>query len=181
MPSICPDCCVQTEPPFVPPKKPREAVAALQPLPSSATNSCCREGRVLGSTCCHHSCRETPTLAGGGRILQAMSGLQNCLQTGTVGCGGTKGDGDHNPWDAEPVAAVKPVAAQSQLVLQHYQASGYLWLIPSYVERPGLESSWSHVLSVLCASSHGTGALREFQPCPGEQCRDGFQHCWSWH
>lgn len=64
MPSICPDCSVQTEPPFVPPKKPHEPVAALQPLPSPATNSCCLEGRVLGSTCCHHSCRETPALEG---------------------------------------------------------------------------------------------------------------------
>lgn len=73
------------------------------------------------------------------------------------------------------------MAAQCLLVLQHYQAGSFLWLIPSYVERPGLESPWSRVVAVLRASSHGTGALGEFQPCPGEQCRDGFQHCWSWH
>lgn len=75
------------------PKKPREPVAALQPIPSPATNSCCREGRVLGSTWCHHSCRETPTLWGGGRILQAMSDLQNCLWVRGcgLGCGGTRG------------------------------------------------------------------------------------------
>lgn len=182
MPSICPDCCVQTEPPFVPPQKPREPVAALQPLPSPATNSCCCEGRVLGSTCCHHSCRETPAPGGwkdpAGNVRFAKLSVGQGLW---AAMGRQRGDGDHNPWDAEWAAAAEPTAAQSQVVLQHYQAGGYLWLIPSYVERPGLESPWSRVLAVLCASSHGTGALREFQPCPGEQCRDGIQHCWSWH
>lgn len=64
MPSICPGCCVQTEPSFVPPKKPREPLAARQPLPGPAASSCRHAAGVLGSTC-RHSCRETLASGGG--------------------------------------------------------------------------------------------------------------------
>lgn len=85
MPSICPGCCMQTEPLFVPPKKATQASGCLQPLPSPVANSCCHKAGVLGSTCCHHSCRETLISGGCGRVLQAMSDLQNWLRD--RGCG----------------------------------------------------------------------------------------------
>lgn len=149
-----------------PPKKPREPLAALQPLPSPAANSCRREAGVLGSTCCRHSCRETLILGrgGGGRILQAMSDSQNQLRAGM----GRHRRGWRYKTPGMPSGSQQRSPWQSPLSLfpQGYQAGGYLWPAPNYMERPGLESPRPRVLADLRASSHGIGELGEFLLLP---------------
>lgn len=120
MPSICPGCCMQTEPLFVPPKKATQASGCLQPLPSPAANSCRHKARVLGSTCCHHSCRET-LISGRGCVWKDIaSNVRFAKLAG--GQGLWAGMGRHwagmeiqDPWDAEQVTAVNE-AHGSQLV-----------------------------------------------------------------
>lgn len=46
------------------------------------------------------------------------------------------------------------------------QACGYLWMVLSYAERPGLESPQSSC-SLPSASSHGVVLFGEFLPLPG--------------
>lgn len=169
MPSICPGCCVQTEPPFVPPKKPREPLAALQPLPSPAANSCHCEARVLGSTCCRHSCSETPILGGWKDIASNVRFAKVAAGQGLrAGMGRRWGEWRYRtPGMLSGSQQQSPWQPTLSLSLQGYQAGGYLWLAPSYVERPGLESPRLHVLAVFCASSHGIGALGEFLLLPG--------------
>lgn len=75
-----------------------------------------------------------------------------------------------SPW--QPALSLSPLGCQ---------AGGYLWLAPSYAERPGLESPQPRVLDVLRASSHGTGgAWGNSCRCLGEQYGDDFSRRWGW-
>lgn len=73
-----------------------------------------------------------------------------------------------DPEQDAQVAAVKAMAACLQPVPAGLPGRhSYLWLALSYKQRPDLESPGPRVPVVLCASSHGTGALGGLLALPG--------------
>lgn len=116
VPSICPGCCVQTEPSFVPPKKATRASGC----PAASPQPCCQQlpprGRGAGQHLLPPQLQGDPNFGAGWWWKDIASNVRFAKPAAGWDGEALEGMEIQDPWDAERVTAAKPMAVPSQLV-----------------------------------------------------------------
>lgn len=166
--------CRQSLPLFPPPTPPQKSHASLrlplQPLPGPAANSCRRrDAGVVGSTCCRCSCRRTLISGGCVCVWKDIASNIRCAKP-AAGSDGEAPEGleVQDPWDAERMAAAKPMAAGSQLVPAGLPGRRLSLAGPELCGEAGLgKPSAPRAHRPPCQQSWDGGRVGEFLPLPG--------------